>query len=204
MHDVSVIIPVRDEMRGRLLETVISAHRSDPAEIILVDDGSAIPVTDVPLARVIRQDAAGISAAMNRGIGAATSGYVAWLSVGDEFYPHKFERTLGLAPAVCHLIKDGHHPVPRRLRWDNQICGAATVVMTDVAREIPFDEGLQYCVDWDWSARIEFDGPGWTLVEEVLGESHQHPWGHTARAQAGEARKVRDRDRATVSRRWRQ
>lgn len=89
---VAVIIPTKD--RPDFLEEAINSALNQshaPTEIIVVDDGSAVPVDDArlrerhgPLVRVIRNEPSrGLAYSRNRGVEEATSEYVIHLDDDD-------------------------------------------------------------------------------------------------------------------------
>ncbi|MDZ4306951.1 glycosyltransferase family A protein [Allopontixanthobacter sp.] len=97
---VSVIIPAYNAERT-LDETLLSArsqsHRG--LEIIVVDDGSVDSTVEIaqrhaaedPRVRVLQQGNAGVAAARNMGIAAATGEYIAPLDADDLWHPRKIE-----------------------------------------------------------------------------------------------------------------
>lgn len=79
--DVTVVVPVRDRPEG--LTRLLAALRDDPATaalpVVVVDDGSVVPVR-APAATVLRHEVArGPAAARNTGLRAAASELVAFL-----------------------------------------------------------------------------------------------------------------------------
>lgn len=95
----SVIIPVynKADTLGMAIESVC-AQTIGEWELIVVDDGSTDDVESAmaPYAadsriRLIRQKNAGVSAARNRGIGAAREPYLAFLDADDEWLPRHLE-----------------------------------------------------------------------------------------------------------------
>ncbi len=92
--DVSVIIPTfnRSALVSRAIESVL-AQTYPVNEIIVVDDGSTDDTEQVIRkyengVRYIRQENAGVSAARNRGIKAATGEWIAFLDSDDEWLPN--------------------------------------------------------------------------------------------------------------------
>lgn len=89
---VTVVVPTYNRP-GFLSEALESVRRQTlrPAEIIVVDDGSTVPLGDLPGARVIRQANAGPSVARNTGIAAARTEWIALLDDDDLWEPEKLE-----------------------------------------------------------------------------------------------------------------
>ena len=118
--DVAVVIPTRNRP-SLLMRAVASALGQDrmPAEVLVIDDGSTDDTggvleqwsRDVKLLR--RPQPGGQAAAMNDGIQATTSPWIAWLDDDDYFLPAKLrlqlaqvrDRDVGLA-VTAHWIGD--------------------------------------------------------------------------------------------------
>ena len=110
---VSVVIPVYNgENYLRLaLESVLGQTFQD-FEIIVVDDGSKDSTPDIAQSfgdrvRYVRQENAGVAAAVNHGISLARGRYFAWLSHDDLWAPEKLSKQLralqGIdGPAICY------------------------------------------------------------------------------------------------------
>src|SRR6478735_10643336 len=95
--DISVIIPCynRVELLRHTLRSVEAAIRTLRAEIILVDDGSDLPISDqipefahLPLT-VLRQQNAGLTTARYNGMLIAKGKYIQFLDSDDMVAPHK-------------------------------------------------------------------------------------------------------------------
>lgn len=92
---ISAIIPAFNAQKtiARALQSVLSQTR--PAdEVIVVDDGSTDNTADVirsfgDAVRLIGQNNAGVSAARNAGIRAASGDWIAFLDADDEWLPEK-------------------------------------------------------------------------------------------------------------------
>jgi glycosyltransferase involved in cell wall biosynthesis len=110
---VSVVIPVYNgENYLRLaLESVLRQTFQD-LEIIVIDDGSKDSTPDIAQSfgervRYVRQENAGVAAAVNHGIRLARGRYFAWLSHDDLWAPEKLSAQLEAlqhadGPAVCY------------------------------------------------------------------------------------------------------
>ena len=102
---------------GRALAS-IAAQTVQPAEVIVIDDGSddgtataagdALKALDLD-GRVIEAQRRGAGSARNRGLGEATHPLVAFLDADDEWLPEKIERTLPYFgdPAIVLVAHDG-------------------------------------------------------------------------------------------------
>jgi glycosyltransferase involved in cell wall biosynthesis len=110
---VSVVIPVYNGQNYlRLaLESVLRQTFQD-FEIIVIDDGSKDSTPDIAQSfgervRYVRQENAGVAAAVNHGIRLARGRYFAWLSHDDLWAPEKLSAQLEAlqhvdGPAVCY------------------------------------------------------------------------------------------------------
>lgn len=96
-NEISVIVPCYNaEIFLDAALQAISGQTVTPLEIILVDDGSTIPVStprgwDGPPLRIIRTPNRGLAAARNMGISNATGRYLAFLDADDHWEPRKLE-----------------------------------------------------------------------------------------------------------------
>jgi glycosyltransferase involved in cell wall biosynthesis len=99
----------------------VRAQTLQPAEVIVVDDGSTDGTRAIALAagvRVIAQENAGLSAARNAGILAATQPWIALLDADDRWRADKLERQWAAratgpvrfvaSDAALHFEGDGH------------------------------------------------------------------------------------------------
>src|ERR1043165_1771044 len=101
---VSVVMPVYNgENYLRLaIESVLSQTFQD-FEIIVVDDGSKDTTPQIAASfgdrvRYVRQENAGVAAAVNHGISLARGRYFAWLSHDDPRAPDKLSEQLRTMP----------------------------------------------------------------------------------------------------------
>ncbi len=115
-NGVTVVIPAYN-YAGYLERAVRSAlaQQHPPAEILIVDDGSADQTPDLgrrlaqesPSVRYIRQENAGLSAARNTGVNSATQRFVAFLDADDEWLPGMLSAALGAfatLPATTGIV----------------------------------------------------------------------------------------------------
>jgi glycosyltransferase involved in cell wall biosynthesis len=99
---VSVIIPTYNHASGckKAIESVLSQTHAN-VEIVVVDDGSKDNTRDVisgmdDRVKYIYQINAGVSAARNKALEAATGNYIAFLDSDDVWLPWKLEAQLSL------------------------------------------------------------------------------------------------------------
>ena len=105
---VSVIVPTFNR-RDRVLRAIRSAlaQRLAPQEIVVVDDGSNDGTAEAvrrlaesqPAIRYLQQPNKGAAAARNRGMGAATGNWLAFLDSDDEWTPDKLQNAANLVAA---------------------------------------------------------------------------------------------------------
>ncbi len=179
---VSVIIPSRDRahLLPRALRSVL-AQTLPPLEVLVVDDGSTdrtaeLVRRDFPGVRLLSQPQRGVSAARNRGIGAARGEWLAFLDSDDEWLPEKLARQLAALAAspghrLCHCdeiwIRRGRRVNPGRAHakaggWIFRRClprcaispSAAVLHRSLVAEVGLFDEDLPACEDYDLWLRV--------------------------------------------------
>ncbi|MFV1992578.1 MAG: glycosyltransferase family 2 protein [Acidiferrobacterales bacterium] len=119
MIDISLIIPTynRTSCLKRALESV-SRQTYEPAEIIVVDDGSTDDTAkmikkDYPDIIYIQQENSGVSAARNLGIQNANHEWIALLDSDDEWLPEK----LALQTSVIENDPDESHLVHSNEFW---------------------------------------------------------------------------------------
>jgi glycosyltransferase involved in cell wall biosynthesis len=104
---VSIIVPCRLSSRAQaaLLDETLStvdAQTIDDYEVIVIDDGSPIPVAPVvvshPRTRTVLQHNGGSAVARNTGIARSTGRFLVFLDADDHLLPHALEAGLaGLA-----------------------------------------------------------------------------------------------------------
>lgn len=84
---VTVVIRTKD--RPALLREAIDSVRASehPAHIVVVNDGGAVPHVEKDIQLVQHERPAGRSEAMNAGVNAATTKYIAFLDDDDVYYP---------------------------------------------------------------------------------------------------------------------
>lgn len=194
----SVILPVRDRPE-LLLEAIRSvlAQRWQEFELIIIDDGSAVPVAplvrrhfDDPRIILLRQCCRGVSAARNRGLRAASGDLVAYLDSDNLWLPgflqgmaRGFARRPQMQTAYGVLISAEHEP-ESELYWemfDRQRLEAANFIDLNVFvhrrglvdRLGGFDESMDRLVDWDLILRYTAEAPAirlpaWGAVYRVL------------------------------------
>jgi GT2 family glycosyltransferase len=137
---LSVVIPVYNgaDTLARALASVQAQSPRQPAEVIVVDDGSkddSAAVAEALGARVISHEAnRGLSAARNSGVAAASHEWVALLDADDEWLPHHLGELWALRNG--HVLVGGSslncRPDPRQ----DRIVGPLTQeprVLTDAA-----------------------------------------------------------------------
>jgi len=99
---VSVVIAFRDDVADVLRAVDGALHQTHRnVELIIVDDGSeenigplaALSARD-PRARLLRQSAVGLGAALDRGIAASTGDYITFFNQNVQYLPHRIERQL--------------------------------------------------------------------------------------------------------------
>ena len=151
---VSVLLPVRDGARflREALDSVLAQTLAD-FELLVVDDGSTDETPEILASvgderlRVLRQEPAGLVAALERGIGEARAPYLARMDADDVSLPRRLERQLaalvdGVGLVGCgvermdetgsvlgsHMLPPDDAPLRRRLLLRNPFAHGSVVV----------------------------------------------------------------------------
>ena len=199
---VTVVVPVKD--RPTALARLLEALRADPGTaglpLVVVDDGSAVPVS-VPGARVIRHDAArGPAAARNAGLRAADTPLVAFLDSDcvprdgwlQALRPHLDDPRLAVvAPRIVPLpgrrrgwvapyedavsaLDMGPQPAAVRPRSSVSYVPSAALLVRRAALGGGFDEAMRVAEDVDLVWRLV--AAGWRVrYEPRAAVAHEHP-----------------------------
>lgn len=195
--DVSVVIPSRDraDLVRRAVRTAL-LQQSVSVEVIVVDDGSALPVSAVlqpqPNVVVLRNERSlGVSIARNQGVERARGRWIAFLDDDDIWAPNK------LARQIAHMEEHGFrwshtgalkltgefdviHATPlgpaststsAMIRSLNQVSTPSCVVVeAELARSAGgFDSTLSIMADWDLWIRLSSLAPAAYLPEHLIG-----------------------------------
>jgi glycosyltransferase involved in cell wall biosynthesis len=178
--EVSVVIPTRDRLDelDRALGLAL-AQRDVTLEVIVVDDGSAVPVLsprDDARVRILRLEGEGsVARARNQGILAATGRWIAFLDDDDLWAPDRLAKLVALGEAGDADVVIGGtialDPEGRGLRMDpipdpltlqddltayNVLGGPSSVmVRRSVLRDAGgFDESFAVLADWELWIRL--------------------------------------------------
>lgn len=201
---VATIIPTYG--RGLFLgETLASLERQTlpPAEVVLVDDGSPLPVSipSPPLeVKVLRIEHAGIAVARNAGLAATAAPLVHICDHDDLVEPEFYERMVGMfvarpsvdvAHSACGFIdgdgasRSGLLPgsppeyakgadTLRTLLRINPIASVATVFRRQLAASLHGFRDFDFVQDWDFWLRAAAEGAEFAFVGEVLAWHRVH------------------------------
>jgi mycofactocin system glycosyltransferase len=200
--DLTVVVPVRNRPEG--LTRLLAALREDPgtasAAVLVVDDGSVVPVS-VPGATVLRHEVArGPAAARNTGLRAATTEFVAFLDSDcvpeahwlERLRPHLDDPLMGaVAPRIVALTGEnrgwlsdyeaavsaldmGPEPASvRPLSAVSYVPSAALLVRRSALGD-GFDETMRVAEDVDLVWRLT--AAGWRVRYEAAARvAHDHP-----------------------------
>jgi glycosyltransferase involved in cell wall biosynthesis len=191
MPSISVIIPTynRSITIGKTIESVLCQTYND-YEIIVIDDGSTDNTYESlkPYHHKIHyeyKENGGISSARNRGIGIATSEYIALVDSDDFWKPEKLERQMkcfrnhseyGLVATRCITnVVDSHFKtiemskirrsgksgwIYKDLFYKNFIRTSSVIIKKECFRKVGgFDESLPRCEEIDMWLRISKQYP---------------------------------------------
>ncbi|TFV48993.1 mycofactocin biosynthesis glycosyltransferase MftF [Blastococcus sp. TF02A-35] len=200
---VTVVVPVRN--RPAALARLLAALRADPGTaalpVVVVDDGSARPVTAPAGVRVLRHaTSAGPAAARNTGLAAATTDLVAFLDSDCVPRPGWLHRLLpqfadprlaAVAPRIVPLagaargwvspyedvagaLDMGPRPAAVRPMSAVSYVPSAALLVRRAAVGDGFDPAMRVAEDVDLVWRLA--GAGWRVRYEPAAEvAHEHP-----------------------------
>ena len=201
--DVTVVIPVRDRPAG--LARLLTALRADPATsdlpVVVVDDGSVVPVPAEDGVRIVRwEESRGPAAARNAGLRTATTALVAFLDSDcvprpgwlERLAPHLADPRLAVvAPRIEALGEGGESwlgdyeaavsaldmgPEPAAVRPLSAVSylPSAALLARRAALGDGFDESMRVAEDVDLVWRLA--GAGWRVRYEPAAQvAHEHP-----------------------------
>lgn len=201
--DVTVVVPVKDRPAG--LARLLAALRDEPGTaglaVVVVDDGSSVPVGATDGVRVVRHPAArGPAAARNAGLRASATPLVAFLDSDcvplpgwlDRLRPHLADPRLAVvAPRIVALpggqpswlgpyeaavsaLDMGAEPAGVRPGSAVSYVPSAALLARREALGSGFDETMQVAEDVDLVWRLT--GAGWRVRYEPAAQvAHEHP-----------------------------
>jgi glycosyltransferase involved in cell wall biosynthesis len=199
---VSVIMPAYNVAPwiGEAIESVFAQRHPGPLEVIVVDDGSGdgtVAVARSHGVHVIEQPHAGVSAARNTALAAATGDVIAFLDADDVWMDGKLERQLAaLSAAPAPVILGGYQftilePGQRLLPGmspeghpEPDLCMTPSAWLcsrTTVERIGPFDTSYRVGEDTAWLGRAR-----------DMGIHHQHVEGAFIRRRVREGNLTAD------------
>jgi glycosyltransferase involved in cell wall biosynthesis len=193
---VSVVVPVRDVERyiAEALDSIL--HQSiAPGEVLVVDDGStdatpAILERYADQVRVLRQESAGVAAALNHGIASARGTLLAFLDADDVWLPDALSCRLARIDApdepdavfgrvqqfvspdlgVARAARFRFDPAPRHVA----LFGSMLVRRVMVDRIGPLDPRFVTGSNIDWISRARATGMHGVEVPNVVMRRRLH------------------------------
>jgi glycosyltransferase involved in cell wall biosynthesis len=193
---ISVVIPAYNAAHflPRCLNSVF-AQTLQPAEVIVVDDGSTDDSADVAKklgARVVSRLNGGLSAARNTGVHNSSSEWVALLDADDMWSPEKLRAQADRVRQDTVLVYTGIRifgddgvrgtsiavdPAKARkmLRYRNPITPSSVMAKREaLAQNGGFREDIRACEDWEMWMRLKRLG-GFAAVPDALTDYYVYP-----------------------------
>ena len=218
---VSVVVPVRDgaAFLGEALASVLAQDLA-PAEVIVVDDGSADASAEIaaragPRVRVICQPQLGVSAARNRGVREARGEWIAFLDADDRWLPGKQrlqDAAIAASPGVALVFGHVRQFFSPELKRDDTpqpevlpgvIPSTAWVERAAFLATGGFSEEWR-AAEWvEWYVRAQQRGLRSVMVPEVVAERRIHANNSGPQRDPGRAEYVRLAREALARRRAR-
>jgi glycosyltransferase involved in cell wall biosynthesis len=201
---VSVVVPSYNAAHflPRCLHSVF-AQTLQPAEVIVVDDGSTDDTAEVAKrlgATVVQRPNGGLSAARNTGIRHASGDWVALLDADDLWLPEKLRLQAESVQPDTVLVYTGIRifddngvrqicpavdPALARqvLRYRNPITPSTVMAQRDaLLRSGGFREDIRACEDWEMWVRLKQIG-SFAAVREALTDYYVYPSSMSANPQ---------------------
>jgi glycosyltransferase involved in cell wall biosynthesis len=221
--EISVVIPAFNAGKT-LLETLqgVIAQSRPADEIILLDDGSTDATSSIaaglPGVRVLRQDNAGIGAAMRNGVAAATHPYIAMLDADDVWSPDCLathvaclEHSPGLdasvgwvtefiCPSLDAATAVRFLPRPTQVGW---LSGTTMFRRAAYLRAGEFNAQLHGGVWIDWVDRAKQAGVSFGVINYVLLLRRLHPGSFSTNRATSNGKGLTDAVRLAIARRRR-
>jgi glycosyltransferase involved in cell wall biosynthesis len=194
--NISVVIPAYNAAHflPRCLSSVF-AQTLQPAEVIVVDDGSKDDTAEVGRklgARVVSRPNGGLSAARNTGVQTSSSEWVALLDADDMWEPEKLraqadrvqDDTVLVYTGIRIFGDDGVRSTSlavdpaearRMLRYRNPITPSSVMARREaLAQNGGFREDIRACEDWDMWMRLQRVG-SFAAVPDALTDYYVYP-----------------------------
>jgi glycosyltransferase involved in cell wall biosynthesis/2-polyprenyl-3-methyl-5-hydroxy-6-metoxy-1,4-benzoquinol methylase len=204
---VSIVTPSYNQGRflRRTIESVLAQSYSN-VEYLVVDGGSTDETVDILRSygdriRWISEPDSGQSEAINKGLRAVSGEIIGYLNSDDILYPQAIETvveqfrknpTAALVYGDAEYIDEDGQVIGTystddysftRLVNDCCICQPAAYWRTSAGKTVgPFDESLQYAMDFDFWLRFDRTGLAIQHFPQTIAQSRLHPGAKTLQA----------------------